>query len=149
MNSGSPEFVFDHVGIVAADIDGGSAELEALLPVAAWTARFDDETLGVSVRFARDRSGVVFELIAPLGERSPVAAIAKSKVGVINQLAYRVASLDEAGRHMRGAGAAPLGTPRPAVAFNGARVQFFYSRLGMVIELIEASQFQHDFGPAR
>lgn len=136
---------FDHAGIVVKTIETGVSCLDRLLPINGWTKQFDDWGLGVSVKFARDRSGVIYELIAPLGENSPVAAIAKGRVGVINQLAYRVADLVEGASHMRAGGATPIGAAKPAIAFNGAKVQFFLSPVGFVIELIEAYDFSHHF----
>jgi methylmalonyl-CoA/ethylmalonyl-CoA epimerase len=107
--------------------------------------RFDDSGLQVSVRFLQDRSGSVFELIAPLGKESPVAKIASSRTGVINQVAYRVADLIAAGKHLRSQRATPTGVAKPAVAFGGALVQFFYVPEGFIVELIEAPDFSHRF----
>jgi methylmalonyl-CoA/ethylmalonyl-CoA epimerase len=145
MNPALPGMIFDHVGIVVQDIEKGVKLLSSTLPVDAWTRRFDDAGLGVSVKFARDASGVVYELIAPLGENSPVAAISRSKQGTINQLAYRVGDLDAATRQLRSARALPTGPARTAAAFGGARVQFFLLPLGFILELIEAKDFTHEF----
>lgn len=138
----------DHLGIVVSDIDTGSAQIEATLPVIECTDRFDDETLGVSVKFYRDAAGIVFELIAPLGERSPVANTLKQNHR-LNQLAYLCPDIAAAGAALRQARAVPLGPAKPALAFSGALVQFFWSQLGFVIELIEAPGHRHDFRPCR
>jgi methylmalonyl-CoA/ethylmalonyl-CoA epimerase len=145
--SAPPVMHFDHLGIVVAALEGAVAELCAMLPISATTARFDDAGLGVSVQFLRDIGGTQFELIAPLGENSPVARIAKIRTNVLNQIAYRVGDLETAGRHLRGQGAVPTGRPAPAIAFGGARVQFYLTRHGFVIELIEAEHFRHQFEP--
>lgn len=145
MNILAPNLIFDHVGLVVRDIVRGEEALGKLLPVAAWTKQFDDVQLGVSVKFSRDASGIVYELIAPLGENSPVAKTALSRIGVINQLAYRVPDISAGLLHMRNAGATPTGPAKPAVAFGGALVQFFLTPLGFIIELIEVSAFSHEF----
>jgi methylmalonyl-CoA/ethylmalonyl-CoA epimerase len=137
--------ILDHIGIVVPDIDRGREGIGKLLPLVGWTAVFNDPVLGVSVQFARDKSNLVFELIAPLGDNSPVASVVKTKLGVINQLAYRVENLEAASKDMRAAGALPTGAPKPAIAFGGARVQFFYTPQGFVVELIEAPGFSHVF----
>lgn len=137
--------IFDHAGIVVRDIDRGERSISRLLPIKARTERFDDATLGVSVRFLRDANNLVFELIAPLGLNSPVAKIASSRSGVINQLAYRVKDLTSASKYFRFNGAVPTGVPKAAVAFDGASVQFFLTPEGFVIELIEALSFSHRF----
>ncbi|MEA2837608.1 MAG: methylmalonyl-CoA/ethylmalonyl-CoA epimerase [Bradyrhizobium sp.] len=140
-----PEMIFDHAGIVVRNLEKGLESLGSLLPIVARTARFDDRGLGVSVQFLRDSSGVVLELISPLGLNSPVAKVASSRVGVINQFAYRVADLASAGRHFRSKRAVPTGAPKPAIAFGGALVQFFYFPDGFIVELIEAPDFKHSF----
>ena len=136
--------IFDHIGIVVADLDAASEQIRRLLPIDGSTRRFDDEGLGVSVQFFRDRSGLVFELIAPLGERSPVANTLAQQHR-LNQIAYRCVDLETEVKVLRRAGAMPLGRPAPAIAFGGARVSFLWSPLGHVIELIEAPEFHHAF----
>lgn len=138
----------DHLGVVVSDIDTGSAHILATLPVVECTDRFDDETLGVSVKFYRDAGGLVFELIAPFGDRSPVLKTLKQNHR-LNQLAYICPNIAEAGAALRQARAVPLGPPKPALAFSGSPVQFFWSQLGFVIELIEAPGHRHDFRPCR
>ena len=137
--------IFDHIGVVAADVGEACRQLGATIGAQETTARFDDETLGVSVQFMRDQSGMVYELIAPLDANSPVAKALASKTNLLNQVAYRTSSLESAGKSLRKSGSLPLGPAKPALAFGGAFVQFFYCPLGFVIELIEAPQFQHAF----
>lgn len=136
---------FDHIGIVVADIEMGLTQLRNCIPLIARTVVFDDAVLGVSVCFVKDRTGVVFELISPFGTASPITSVLKKKVNQLNQIAYRCDDISEAGRLLREADALPLGNPKPAVAFGGALVQFFYSRLGFVIEIIEQANWQHSF----
>jgi methylmalonyl-CoA/ethylmalonyl-CoA epimerase len=140
-----PAMRFDHAGVVVRDLARGFQSIKTLLPITSSTGRFDDEPLGVSVQFVRDESGIVFELIAPLGPNSPVAKIASSRSGVINQFAYRVEDLSSAGNYFRSCGATPTAAPRPVVAFGGALVQFFLVPEGFIVELIEASSFNHRF----
>ncbi len=110
-----------------------------------WTQNFDDPGLGVSVRFARDRSRIVYELITPLGESSPVRRALNQRANLLNQLSYRTKSLEAAIRPLRAQGAVPLGTAAAAVAFGGARVQFLMMPLGFIVELIEIDRMIHSF----
>jgi len=137
--------IFDHAGIVVRDLEQSEESVRAILPIVARSARFDDGNLGVSVRFLKDRSGVLFELIAPFGSNSPVERIASTRVGVINQIAYRVPDLTAAARKFRSNRAVPIGPPRSAIAFAGANVQFFMAPAGFVVELIETVDFVHSF----
>jgi len=142
-----PTLIFDHAGIVVRDLARGVRSIRTLLPIVSQTRRFDDEVLGVSVQFLRDQGGTIFELIAPFGENSPVAKIASSRVGVINQFAYRVENLVEAANYFRKNGGTPTAAAKPAVAFGGALVQFFLAPDGFIVEFIEAPHFVHQFEP--
>ena len=143
----TPLLAFDHIGIVAADVAKASAQFGKAVGATGMTARFDDPVLGVTVQFIRDSSGIVYEMIAPFGEASPVAKSLASKTNLLNQIAYRTASISAAAAALRKSGNFPLGPAKPALAFGGAHVQFLWSPLGFVVELIEAPEFQHNFGP--
>lgn len=145
MGANDTGLIFDHIGIVVGDLDAGGDTLTKLIGPLAWTSRFDDSGLGVSVRFARDSTGIVYELIAPLGSASPVARTLKSRANLLNQIAYRTRSLETSLQRLRVTGVAPLSAPAPALAFGGARVQFLMSPLGFLLELIEIDHFTHQF----
>jgi methylmalonyl-CoA/ethylmalonyl-CoA epimerase len=138
---------FDHVGIVVADIDEGLRHLRAMLPVREATPRYDDRNLTVSVQFVRDGQGMVYELIAPLGPNSVVSQPLSKKRDLLNQVAYRTRDIAETGSALRRSGSFPLGEAKPAIAFGGALVQFLFTPLGFVLELIEQNGHQHDFRP--
>ena len=149
MTGANGELSFDHVGIIAPDIDAGCVNLRGLLGPLLLTRRFDDFGLGVSVRFCRDISGMVYELIAPLGARSPVAATLASGMNLLNHVAYRTRSLEAATKRLhRQHWATPAGPAAAALAFGGARVQFMLARQGFLLELIETDRVVHEFGPA-
>lgn len=139
------DLVFDHIGIVVAGIESGSNCIAGLLGPVMWTQTFDDAGLGVSVRFAKDRSGIVYELIAPFGTDSFAARTLKTRANLLNQVAFRTASLDFSVRRLRADGAVPVSAAAPAVAFGGARVQFLMLSLGFLIELIEGDNVVHVF----
>jgi methylmalonyl-CoA/ethylmalonyl-CoA epimerase len=128
---------FDHIGLVVRDLAAGADNLLATLPIVQASQRFDDHKLGVSVQFFRDTGGQVFELIAPLGPKSPVATLAASKLGKIDQLCYRCETLSVAVDRLRKNRCVPLGRAVPALAFDGAKVQFFWTPNDFVLELIE------------
>jgi methylmalonyl-CoA/ethylmalonyl-CoA epimerase len=139
------DLTFDHVGIVVPDLDAGYEKLGGLFGPLAWTRRFDDAGLGVSVRFARDRSSLVYELIAPFGASSPVAGALRSRTNLLNQIAYRTGSLERSVARLRREAAVPVTAPAQAMAFGGARIQFLMTPLGFLVELIEIDRVVHDF----
>jgi methylmalonyl-CoA/ethylmalonyl-CoA epimerase len=128
---------FDHLGVVVKDLAQARVGVAALLLIEEWTPAIEDHVNGVIAQFGRDRSGVCYELLQPLGPASPVAAALKSD-RILNHVAYRVADLAADASRLRRARCVPTGAPRSAVAYGGRRLQFFLSPLKFYIELIEA-----------
>jgi methylmalonyl-CoA/ethylmalonyl-CoA epimerase len=138
---------FDHIGLLTGDVDAGLRDFAAVIGAYEATERFDDSGLTVSVRFLRDRQGVVYEFIAPLGENSVVSGALRKSASIINQIAYRTSSIAEDSARLKTKGHVLLGAPSPAVAFGGGHVQFLMSPMGFIIELIEAPSHSHCFMP--
>lgn len=136
---------FDHVGVVVKSLDAARARFAATLGVAEWTAPLEDPVNGVRLAFGRDPGGMVYELLEPIDEASPIHRALKSRTNLLNHSAYRVPSLAEAAEHLRASGCMPTGDSRPAIAFGGAPIQFFVSPDGILIELIEAPGHRHAF----
>ncbi len=128
---------FHHISIFVESLAQGRSHLDNLLNVGDWSEEFHDDVLKASLQFGWDKSGQCYELVAPKGERNPVDGALARKANLLNHVAYRVADLEAAMAHWRGVRAIPLGTPKPAKAFNGAQVVFFMSPLGFIVELIE------------
>lgn len=143
--------IFDHIGIVTDDIDRSAERMIKMFGITNWTTLFEDPQLAVKVRFLRDPSGLVYELIAPLGETSPVLRALRTRTNLLNQIAYKTTSLESDSILLRSQGAIPTSEPAPAVAFGGARVQFFFTKLGFIVELVQFTSHRHQFNsiPAR
>ena len=129
--------LFDHIGLFVADIAEGDARLSALLPIVERSPIHDDPVIQVRVQFLTDSSGIVYELVAPFGEKNPVATVLRTRKNVLNHVAYRVADLDAALERQLAEGGFAIGDPKPAVAFGGRRVVFIYTAMDFIIELIE------------
>ena len=136
---------FDHLGLVVKSLAKGRKSLTEVFLIQAWTAEFRDEVNGVLLQFGRDPAGVVFELLEPLDESSPVYNALVTGKGILNHIAYRVADLCLNAERMRAAGCAPTSEPKPAVAYGGHKIQFFITPLRLIIELIEAPDHAHEF----
>lgn len=141
------QLIFDHIGIVVPDLDDGVLAFGKTISAIGQTQRFDDDLLTVSVQFLRDNKGIVYELISPLGEKSIVSDTLRKKKNLLNQLAYIAPDIKKTAQQLRLAGYFPLSRPTPAIAFNGASVQFFLSPFGFVLEIIEQTQYEHEFHP--
>ena len=138
---------FDHLGLVVRSLSRGRDALKDVLSIRDWTVEFRDEVNGVLLQFGRDPAGVVYELLEPLDERSPVYNALMTGKGILNHVAYRVVELRAQEERLRAAGCAPTSEPKPAVAYGGSRIQFFITPVRLIIELIEAPNHAHVYLP--
>jgi methylmalonyl-CoA epimerase len=125
----------DHVGFAAADLAAAVALFREVLggrpgPV------FEDPLQRVRVCFVEHPGGRV-EIVAPLGDASPIASVLAAGGGAYH-LCYEADDLDAEGERLRGAGFVPVGAPCPAVAFGGRRIWFLFHPIARLIELVEA-----------
>ena len=134
---------FDHLGVVVRELESGREFLRAGLGIGEWSEVFVDEGIGVYVQFGRGEDGPCYELIAPLGETSPVAGALQGGKHILNHVAYRTGAMEVEGERLRGLGCVAAGQALPAVAYGGKRVQFWLSPLRFMIELIEAPEHEH------
>ncbi|MEO7026764.1 MAG: VOC family protein [Caulobacteraceae bacterium] len=144
-NGATDVWRFDHLGVVVKRIDKARARMAALLAIEAWTTPLDDPVNGVRLQFGYDPAGVVYELLEPLDETSPVYPALKGGKAILNHVAYRVADLGAGAARLRAGGAAKVSEPKPAIAYGGRPIQFFVTPLRFIIELIEAPDHQHAF----
>jgi methylmalonyl-CoA/ethylmalonyl-CoA epimerase len=138
---------FDHIGVVVKTLRRGRDLLAPPLQITAWTREWEDPVNKVFVQFGYDQSGICYELIAPLGDASPVAQALKTKSRILNHVAYLVEDLAVEGERLRNASCFPIAEPSPAIAYGGRQIQFFMSPLSIIIELIEAPGHQHQLMP--
>lgn len=136
---------FDHLGLVVKRLDKGRERLASLLAITDWTTGIEDPVNGVRLQFGRDPAGVVYELLEPIDEDSPVFGALQSGKAILNHVAYRTPDLAAGAAHLAKAGAARVGDPKPAIAYGGRPIQFFVTPLRFVVELIEAPDHVHAF----
>ena len=137
------ELKFDHIGLVVADMADGRQFLEGMFGIDRWTQVFEDPGIGVYVQFGGAGDGPCYELISPLGETSPVTTALKRGVNILNHVAYLTADLDADAERLQARGSMMAGPAKPAVAYGGARVQFWITPQRFMVELIEAPQHEH------
>ena len=138
---------FDHVGVTTTSLASGRALLEGSIGVRAWTSEFRDEINDVWVQFGRCGAGMCYELVAPLSDGSPVNRVLSKKINVLNHLAYLVDDLPAASARLLATGFVPIAEARPAIAYDGALIQFFVAPSRLMIELIAAPGHQHRYEP--
>jgi methylmalonyl-CoA/ethylmalonyl-CoA epimerase len=134
---------FDHIGVTTSTLVAGRALLEQAIGVRIWTDPFKDTVNDVWAQFGRDKSGICYELVAPLSERSPIMRVLAKKVNVLNHVAYLVEDLGSQSSILRVSGFVEVAPARPAIAYGNRPIQFFVSASRLMIELIEAPDHVH------
>ena len=129
---------FHHIGIFVKSLQIGRDYLNELFSINKIGEEIIDERMGIYVQFLTDKCGICYEIVAPYSEVNPVQNLLKKNINILNHVAYKVENLETAILKYRELGCIPLGKPTPAVAFQGRKVIFFLSKLGIIIELIES-----------
>ena len=126
----------NHVAIAVHDIAAGAALYRDMLgaKVSEPVAQPDH---GVTTVFI-DLPNTRVELIAPLGDRSPISGfLERNPFGGIHHLCYEVADVRAAARDLTARGARVLGNGEPKLGAHGKPVIFVHPKdfLGTLIEL--------------
>lgn len=126
----------DHIGIVVSSIEIAADYYVHSFGLRRSGGTIKDTLQDVELQFLEDDRGQRIELIQPASAASPVARAVKTGGG-LNHICYRVADLEETMRTLVAEGAKLVSEPTPAVAFDGRRVAFLYTRQRELIELVE------------
>ncbi|HEY3919067.1 MAG TPA: methylmalonyl-CoA epimerase [Stellaceae bacterium] len=128
----------NHVAIVVPDLAGAAALYRDVLG-AEVSAPVDLPAHGVETVFVT-LANTKIELLAPLGDNSPVAGfLARNPGGGMHHLCYEVADIIAARDTLRRAGARILGDGEPSIGAHGKPVLFLHPKdfAGTLIELEE------------
>jgi methylmalonyl-CoA/ethylmalonyl-CoA epimerase len=134
--SGAP--AFHHIGFVVASIQS-SVEGFLVSLDAEWDEKiFHDPNQEVRVAFLQSKypGTPVVELIEPAGENSPVVPFLK-RGGGLHHVCYEVDDLEEQLRLSRTQRGIVVRNPMPAVAFEGRRIAWVYTKNKLLIEYLE------------
>jgi methylmalonyl-CoA/ethylmalonyl-CoA epimerase len=129
----------DHIGIVVGSLDDAARYYTACFSLRAVGGRVVDPLQDVELQFLEDECGTRLELIRPLTADSPAARALKHGGG-LNHICYRVADLEASVQALVAHDAKVVREPLPAVAFNGRRVAFLYTRQRELVEFVEAER---------
>src|SRR5579864_8797489 len=141
----SSESTFHHIGFVLASIqasvqgflDSMNAEWDGII--------FHDPNQLVRVTFLRGRqpNAPLFELVEPAGDKSPVIPFLK-RGGGLHHLCYEIDNLEQQLALSRSEGGLVVRQPLPAVAFEGRRIAWVYTKNQLLVEYLESQR-----GPAQ
>jgi methylmalonyl-CoA/ethylmalonyl-CoA epimerase len=127
-----------HMGFVVADIATAMPAFTKSM-AAEWDGQiFEDPLQKARVAFMTTRPGdSQIELVAPMGEGSPVARFLQERGGGMHHLCYEVADLEAELAAFRSRGAMIASRPKPAVAFGGRRIAWVITAEKFLVELLE------------
>ncbi|MEO6910187.1 MAG: VOC family protein, partial [Edaphobacter sp.] len=123
-------FKLRHVGVAVPSLRPTTEMLSALFGYKVVSGPFDDPIQKVSVNFLAksDQDVAEIELIAPLGEDSPITSMLAKGGGAAYHLCFETSDIDRAIAHAKSNGCILLGNPVPATAFQGRRIAWIYTR---------------------
>lgn len=128
----------DHVGIAVPDLEASIHRYTTAYGMTCTYRERNDEQGVLEAGMATDGSGCYIQLLAPTSPGSPVGRFLDRHGPGIQQLAYRVDSIDEVSEHLQREGmrlvydTARLGT-------GGVRLNFVHPSTtgGVLVELVE------------
>jgi methylmalonyl-CoA/ethylmalonyl-CoA epimerase len=133
-------FKLRHVGVAVPSLDPATDTLSTLFGYRIISGPFDDPIQKVSVNFLTqsDNDVAEIELIAPLGQDSPITAMLAKSGGGAYHLCFETSDIEQALVHAKNNGCIVISGPVPAVAFNGRRIAWIYTKSRQLFELVEA-----------
>jgi methylmalonyl-CoA/ethylmalonyl-CoA epimerase len=140
LNAEDLGFKLRHVGVAVPKLGPTTDALEALFGYKVVSGPFDDPIQKVSVNFlAKSENDVAeIELIAPLSEDSPITSMLAKGGGAAYHLCFETSDIEQALAHAKANGCIIVSPPVPAVAFNGRKIAWIYTRSRQLFELVEA-----------
>src|SRR5580704_15312489 len=130
-----------HLGFVVASI-ADCAERFTRTIRGAWDGQIiHDSIQTVHATFLQQPSPAeaLIELVQPDGPQSRVAAFL-NRGGGLHHLCYEVDALDQQLEYSRSVGAVVTQKPVPALAFDGRRVAWIYTRDKLLLEYLERAR---------
>jgi methylmalonyl-CoA epimerase len=133
-------FKLMHVGVAVPSLGPTTDLLSNLFGYKVVSGPFDDPIQKVSVNFLTTSKTDVaeIELIAPLSEDSPIKSILAKDGGAAYHFCFETNDIEKALEHAVKNGCMVVSRPVPAVAFEGRRIAWIYSRSRQLFELVEA-----------
>jgi methylmalonyl-CoA/ethylmalonyl-CoA epimerase len=129
---------FAHIGVAVNDLELARRSFGELFGYDLKSGPFDDPIQRVRVCFLAtpDGQAPVIELIAPLGDDSPIKQLL-ARGGGAYHLCFEVADMQKALAEAKNKGCILVSGPVPAVAFQGRRIAWLYTAARQLVEFVE------------
>lgn len=134
------DFKLLHVGVAVPALGPAAESLARLFGYKLVSGPFDDPIQKVSVEFLAQSADdtTEIELIAPAAEDSPIRSMLAKDGGGAYHLCFETSDIEAALAHAKAIGCIIVSPPVPAVAFQGRRIAWIYTRSRQLFELVEA-----------
>ena len=128
----------DHVGIAVPDLDAAIEHYTKAYGMTCVHEEVNEEQGVREAMMAVGDSGSYLQLLAPLSPDSTIGKFLDKSGPGIQQMAYRVDSIDEVSEHLRAQGMKLL-YDEPRTGTAGSRVNFVHPKSagGVLVELVE------------
>jgi methylmalonyl-CoA/ethylmalonyl-CoA epimerase len=130
-----------HVGVAVPALGPAAESLAKLFGYKLVSGPFDDPIQKVSVEFLAQSADdtAEIELIAPAAEDSPIRSMLAKDGGGAYHLCFETSDIEAALAHAKALGCIIVSPPVPAVAFQGRKIAWIYTRSRQLFELVEAN----------
>jgi methylmalonyl-CoA/ethylmalonyl-CoA epimerase len=125
-----------HLGVAVKSLNKSISHYTESLGWRCITEIIFDPIQNVNIVFMGDENEVLYELIEPVDETSPVFNLLKRRTSLYH-FCYEVPDIEAKIKDMSGNGFFLISGPVPAVAFNGRKVAFLINQDNLTIELVE------------
>ena len=126
----------NHLGIAVRDINISATKYKENL---GWEYRsevFFDPIQNVNILFMGDENDILYELIEPVDENSPVSRLLNKRISLYH-FCYEVDDIDSKIKELVNKKYVLISGPSKSVAFNGKRIAFLFNHDNLTIELVE------------
>ena len=128
----------DHVGIAVADLDASIAMYESAFGMRCVHTEVNEEQGVREAMLEVGESGTYLQLLSPLSPDTTIGKFLDKNGPGIQQMAYRVTSIDDVSAHLRAQGMRLL-YDEARTGTAGSRVNFVHPKSagGVLVELVE------------
>lgn len=136
-------FQLHHMGLATNDIDESTRSLALCDYILSpeYPDIIEDEELGVRLRFLIPKAGgALLELVAGLGDRSPVEQILRKAGASLYHICFEVSDIQRAFEELKRGGYRAVSKVMPAKAFGGRTIQFVYHKDSGLVELLSRAK---------
>ena len=131
--------ILDHIGVVVPSLTDGMRQWECSFGYRKNSQIVVNSRQKVRVVFLHKQNSITIKLLEPVGDVSPVSAVAR-KGGGLHHLCFRCLDMPSQIASLRSLGAVLMVPPEPGEAFNGKDIAFLMAKGNLNIELISTTE---------